>query len=294
MLSAAVSMLALGALLAPRARPVMLSKWLPDTSSAAAPPDVAAAAEELRLELVAAGARSAAPDGDVWDRRDLWALEDAVPRYALDDAKLVLWRRMALEVPELCGRSAAELRAAWLALQGDAPPAAASPPCLENWTLMPGGEVQGELHGLPGVRDGTVRATVVQRDDEFGADAAAAGDAWDSERTAQWLRGYVCSRDGDVFQLGLPHPDVADSEELEGVAADAAALVRPLTHASEELGEELKAALADGSARKAAAAAAAAAPPALALLGGGVLAALASYTAFVMLGHHVDVSVFIV
>ena len=100
-----------------------------------------------------------------------------------------------------------------------------------------------------------MRATVVQRDDEFGADAAAAGDAWDSERTAQWLRGYVCSRDGDVFQLGLPHPDVADGDELEGVGADAAALVRPLTHASEELGEELKAALADGSARKAAAAA---------------------------------------
>ena len=60
MLSGVVAQLALGALLAPRARPVMLSKWLPDASSAAAPPDVAAAAEELRLELVAAGARSAA------------------------------------------------------------------------------------------------------------------------------------------------------------------------------------------------------------------------------------------
>ena len=260
--------------LAPRARPVMLSKWLPDTSSAAAPPDVARDAGRGIAPGARGGGRApAAPEGLVWDRRDLWALEDAVPRYALDDAKLVLWRRMALEVPELCGRSAAELRAAWLALQGDAPPAAASPPCLENWTLMPGGEVQGELHGLPGVRDGTVRATVVQRDDEFGADAAAAGDAWDSERTAQWLRGYVCSRDGDVFQLGLPHPDVADSDELEGVGADAAALVRPRTHAAEVVAAELKAAAAEAAAKKAAAAAAAAAPPALALLGGGVLAA---------------------
>ena len=49
-----------------------------------------------------------------WDDRALWALEDSVPRFSLEGGRLILWRRMSIEVPELVAFTPAELRARWL------------------------------------------------------------------------------------------------------------------------------------------------------------------------------------
>ena len=91
--------------------------------------DVMAAAGNCAWSL--RRARSAAPGG-VWDRRDLWALEDTVPRYALDDAKLVLWRRMASRCPSWPPRRQAARGVARAAERRAA--GGGEPPCLENWT----------------------------------------------------------------------------------------------------------------------------------------------------------------
>jgi len=130
-----------------------------------------------------------------WDERELWALEDAVPRYAIESGRHVLWDRLARDVPELVMRSAYELRACWLdppvTLQKgnlkDAP--VECPPRLEQWERLEDGSVRGVLYGVLGVRDGCVRATVA-------AIPAAAGSVAEAE---QWC---VRTRDGDVFQLG--------------------------------------------------------------------------------------------
>ena len=65
--------------------------------------------------------------GELWDERELWALEDAVPRYALDAGRLVCWDRLALDVPELMSRSGEQLRACWFD-----PPTALQKGKLEN------------------------------------------------------------------------------------------------------------------------------------------------------------------
>ena len=68
-----------------------------------------------------------ATQGELWDERELWALEDAVPRYAVDAGRLVCWDRLALDVPELMSRSGEELRACWFD-----PPTALQKGKLEN------------------------------------------------------------------------------------------------------------------------------------------------------------------
>lgn len=65
--------------------------------------------------------------GELWDERELWALEDAVPRYAVDAGRLVCWDRLALDVPELITRSGEELRSCWFD-----PPTALQKGKLEN------------------------------------------------------------------------------------------------------------------------------------------------------------------
>ena len=69
----------------------------------------------------------ATSQGELWDERELWALEDAVPRYAVDAGRLVCWDRLALDVPELMSRSGEELRACWFD-----PPTALQKGKLEN------------------------------------------------------------------------------------------------------------------------------------------------------------------
>lgn len=88
-----------------------------------------------------------------WTARELWALEDSVPQYTVavgegSGAHIILWRRMQLDVSELCGRSISELRGRWAAERGAAAAAVAavdSPPCLERWERLPDGSYRGEL-----------------------------------------------------------------------------------------------------------------------------------------------------
>lgn len=141
---------------------------------------------------------------DEWDKRELWALEDSVPRYSLQDGELVLWRRMALDVPELIERSPEELRARWLALQGAAgiePASAGDPPSLENWKACGEGKFEGDLFGVHGVQDGRLRAVV------RGVDGAANGA---HPEAARWC---VRTAAGDLFQLGVPRRDAEAAEE---------------------------------------------------------------------------------
>ena len=99
---------------------------------------------------------------------------------------MVLWRRMALEVPELYTRSPKELRARYLAKiasEGVAAEAVAAidPPSLENWVSVGRDRYQGELHGLPGVADGSLRAG---HGDSNGADLFSSTDGvtWELAR----------------------------------------------------------------------------------------------------------------
>jgi len=147
----------------------------------------------------------ATSQGELWDERELWALEDAVPRYAVDAGRLVCWDRLALDVPELMSRSGEELRACWFdpptALQkGKLENAAAEcPPRLEEWEWLEDGSVRGVLYGVAGVRDGGIRATVAAVPAEVGCSMAEA---------EQWC---VRTRDGDVYQLGR---QIATSDDL--------------------------------------------------------------------------------
>ena len=77
--------------------------------------------------LMVATSAPTASQGELWDERELWALEDAVPRYAVDAGRLVCWDRLALDVPELMSRSGEELRACWFD-----PPTALQKGKLEN------------------------------------------------------------------------------------------------------------------------------------------------------------------
>ena len=112
----------------------------------------------------AAAAALAACEWDEWGERETWALEDSVPRFSLEGGRIVLWRRMSLEVPELLQFTPAQLHARWLVQGG---PAAAAllrnfepPPCLEDWTCTAPHRYEGALHNVPSMRDGTLRATV--------------------------------------------------------------------------------------------------------------------------------------
>ena len=61
--------------------------------------DVRAAASDIRTAMQALELSG-------WDERATWALEDSVPKYSLEGGRVVLWRRMSLEVPELLTFSA--------------------------------------------------------------------------------------------------------------------------------------------------------------------------------------------
>jgi len=212
-----------------------------------------------RMALVRASALGSAS----WSERELWALEDSVPRYALDAGRMVLWRRITLDVPELFDRSPEELRSRWLTLQG-APNgiAAENPPCLENWFQLEDGSYQGELHGVAGVQDGSLRATIT-----FDRASAEVSEIAEVER---WI---VRSDAGDVFQLGRSGSEALSASgvrleaippSVSGPATGAASILSYLRNTQ---------------------------PVMLGM--GAVAAAAASWAAFIA-GHHVDVSVFIV
>jgi hypothetical protein len=64
---------------------------------------VEGAAKQLRETL-----RSC--DWGAWDERAIWALEDSVPKFSLEGGRVVLWRRMSIEVRRLfCVRYCAEM-----------------------------------------------------------------------------------------------------------------------------------------------------------------------------------------
>ena len=149
--------------LRPRASPLMVATSEP-------PPPGTSQAELLRTP----------EPTSLWDERELWALEDAVPRYAVDAGRLVCWDRLALDVPELITRSGEELRSCWFdpptALQkGKLEDALAEcPPRLEEWERLEDGSVRGVLYGVAGVRDGGIRATVPAIPAEVGCSMAEA------------------------------------------------------------------------------------------------------------------------
>ena len=191
-------------------------------------------------------------------------------RFAIEGERFVLWRRLGLEVPELIHRSPAELRAKWLAMQAENEKKAVTDswedlPCLEDWKSTGAGRFHGELHGLEGVRDGSLSVTVQQ-------DENAIADGVVDVYAEQWC---VRTRTGEYFQLGRQNLAddqalstfvepirVPDIEQLPAVAGVAASTAGQLV-----------------------------VPP---LLMGGVLVA-ASAIGYMVLGHHhVDVSVFIV
>jgi hypothetical protein len=229
----------------------------------------------------------AACDWDGWDERETWALEDNARKFMVDGGKRVLWRRLTLEIPELFNRSPQELRTRWLMLQsqkGDVDEDAWSePPCLEEWRAVGPGRYHGALHGMAGIRDGSLQVTV-----EHDADAAAAATAAEGAQSLQpprsvsvhdvYSEGWcVRTKTGELFQLGRA-ADVVDGEEL-GDTLESSSMAGML---QELPGEVSKAAGKAG---------AMVVPPVLA---GGLLVA-ASAIGYMVLGHHhVDVSVFIV
>ena len=258
-----------------------------ESSSPPLPPPPSSPPKAPSTAAATAAAALASMEFDGWDARSNWALEDAVPKFSLDGGKIVLWRRMSLEVPELLTFSAAELRAKWLATAG--PDVAArlqdEPPYLEDWVCVGPGRYEGAIFNLPSMRDGALRGTVEHFDGELelasaAGTAASAGGA-DGECAFEALDGtrrWVRTRDGALFQLGLPRADGAltaagslpllSSEGREAVTEGAGAVVGAARGAASALGPVL-------------------------LTGGGL--AIASAMAYMVLGHHhVDVSVFIV
>mmetsp|Transcript_5733 Transcript_5733/g.11168 ORF Transcript_5733/g.11168 Transcript_5733/m.11168 type:complete len:309 (+) Transcript_5733:1-927(+) len=214
-----------------------------------------------------------------WEPREEWALEDAVPHYSLQAGRLVLWRRIALDVPELSSRSPEELRARWLGLQGPGPhPWPENPPALENWVEVSSGCYEGDLHGIAGVTDGSVRATIISD-----KDAAFSGSRAEAER---WC---IRTAAGEVFQLGRPMDE--SSAAYTTVGGDSA---RRALGAAETFGGAARWSASEAGMRQAGNAISKLMPsPAVAVAGTATLAAAATVAAFLN-GHHVDVSVFIV
>ena len=237
----------------------------------------------------AAAAALAACEWDEWGERETWALEDSVPRFSLEGGRIVLWRRMSLEVPELLQFTPAQLHARWLVQGG---PAAAAvlrdfepPPCLEDWTCIAPHRYEGALHNVPSMRDGTLRATVehdveaeltlLEEGDDAGATLGCSPEGLDGQR--RWVR----TRQGALFELGKPCSAALDAVGADAELADDAAAMASTAFAgaSEKLG--------------AVAAETVGAAVPVALAGGALLAASAA--AWFFIGHHhVDVSVFIV
>ena len=244
------------------------------------------AARVTRLRTIRAYEAPAGPSSSLlssldfadWDEREMWALEDNVRRFSVQDGRYVLWRRLALESPELVRRSPKELRARWMALHAEREQTAAGQwedlPCLETWKRVAPGRYHGELHGVDGVRDGSLSVTVEH--DTEGALAVDAPNAVVDIFAEEWC---VRSRTGELFQLG----EEALVEEIAGidVAGIDVASLSPLSL--------------EGLPAAAASAGKLVATPLLnSLLLGGALAA-ASAIGYMVLGHHhVDVSVFIV
>jgi hypothetical protein len=260
-----------------------------------APPSAAAAAAAALASMEFSG----------WGEREEWALQDAVPKYSLEAGTIVLWRRMSLEVPELFTFSAAELRARWVAMAGpDGAEKLAKlqdePPYLEDWVCVGPGRYEGALYNVPSMRDGSLRGTVEHFErietprsladsgaTKGGGAAEAlecAGEALDGTR--RWVR----TRDGALFQLGLPkdaEAAISASSSLNSLSAESGGL-RPFVGGLDGDG------LAEGAGAMVGAAKGVGSmlgPPLL--VGGGVL--VLSAMAYMVLGHHhVDVSVFIV
>lgn len=145
----------------------------------------------------AAGRTSLATLGKTWSERELWALEDSVPRYTVHCDRrgpLVLWRRMQVDVPELVGRSLDELRARWLSehAAGSVEAQAAraeSPPCLEGWERLTDSSYRGQLTSVAGVRGGLLATIAVDPSSPLASRAEA--ELW-----------CVRSISGDLFELG--------------------------------------------------------------------------------------------
>ena len=273
------------------------------TSEVMPTPDVSGAA-------AAAAAALAACEWDGWDERATWALEDSVPRYSLDGGKVVLWRRLSIEVPELLTFTPAELKARWLAIAGSGGAATAAaavaaqeePPCLEDWVCVGPGRYEGSVYNLPSIRDGSLRATIehdVEAEiaamgapppsvaDAGTAGAGAASAPASAECSAESLDGtrrWVRTRQGALFQLGLPRAESESAEAAEGV----------MGMLSNIDGDEAKGALADGAGAVVGAAKGVTSAITPGLLTGGLILT-ASAIGYMVLGHHhVDVSVFIV
>lgn len=212
-----------------------------------------------------------------WDERETWALEDNVRKFCVDDGRFVLWRRLSIEVPELLQRSPKELRTRWLAMNAERGSTLAEwedLPCLEEWHCVSPGRYHGELHGVSGMRDGSLTVTVEH--DAEGASALGAANEVVDVYGEEWC---VRTRTGELFQLGQ-RSLVADTEGPDAASGALAAL------GTMQL-EEVPAA----AAGVAGAAGQIVVPPLL--MGGVVLAA--SAIGYMVLGHHhVDVSVFIV
>jgi hypothetical protein len=228
----------------------------------------------------AAAAAAAADEWDAWDERTDWALEDSVPHFTLDTDRVVLWRRMSLEVPELLTFTPTELRSRWLfQKKGAATQLEEEPPCLEEWACTAPGRYEGFLHNLPSLRDGSLRAAVEhdpERDAELAGTAAPEG----SDGHRRWVR----TREGVLFELGRPRAWTEVLDEDRDVATDAAALL-DTSSASSSL--EMPASMGQGANELGKLAQ-------RALLAGGALAAVGAAAYFVLGHHHVDVSVFIV
>lgn len=219
-------------------------------------------------------------DWGAWDERAIWALEDSVPKFSLEGGRVVLWRRMSIEIPELLGFEPAEIRARWLT-QADATSAAQlrdEPPCLEDWECVGPGRYEGVLHNLPSLRDGSLRATIEHDAASGAADEAASAC---SAEGIDGQRRYVRTSSGALFELGVARP----------LDKDATADATPVVHAA-SLARALVGSAEDADAANTAKAALSAMRPAIlaaaALMG-------AAYAALELFGHHhINVSVFIV
>ena len=258
--------------------------------------DVASAAADINKAL-------ADDDDDSWDDRRTWALEDAVPKYSLEGGRVVLWRRITLEVPELFDSSAEELRSRWLALE-DAENADADasslqlddPPSLDEWMRVGPGRYEGSLPHLP-----AMRVTIEHDSDasEAAEDGISLCSAYDADGSRRWVR----TKTGELFQLGRPKRDEAlmtpmeedgieNMEEQDGGLGMAAPLefARSLVTSGKFDPEAAKKAAGEAAGGLARAAGEfTVPPPAVLALGGMGLA-----TAIGVLSHHIQVSVFIV
>ena len=242
---------------------------------------------DVEAAATAAAAALAACEFAGWDERSLWALEDSVSHFSIDDGRTVLWRRMSLEVPELLAFTPTELRARWLAKRAASGKEGAiqlrdEPPCLEDWVCTAPGRYEGYLHNVPTLRDGSLRATV-EHDPE--AELLAADPGSCSAEGLDGHRRWVRTRSGALFQLGQARDGSAEATATLGGAGGEALTAVTSSDVAASVGG-----LAASAPTAIVEAASGFGPAVLAV--GALLAAAG--TAFTLFGHHVDVSVFIV